>query len=97
MSQIDLFLSFSTTESRNKFVETCLKFTLDVICERIGSDELNQLLSQGIQITIVGDNDFYSQRAQVDTSLHLTEVSQVSYIVIVIARGQTIRHYCRCT
>lgn len=58
-------ISISTTESQNKFVETCLKFSLDVICERIGSKALNEKLAQGIEITIVGDNDFYSQRAQV--------------------------------
>lgn len=63
--QNDISLFYRTTESRNKFVETCLKFTLDVILEKIGSVELNKKLENGIEVTIVGDNDFYSQRAQV--------------------------------
>ncbi|KAG2206315.1 hypothetical protein INT47_007329, partial [Mucor saturninus] len=55
-----------TTQSQNKFVETCLKFSLDVILQRIGSQALNEKLAQGIEITIVGANDFYSQRAQLE-------------------------------
>jgi hypothetical protein len=31
----------------------------------MGSSILNEKLKQGIEVTIVGDNDFYSQRAQV--------------------------------
>ena len=46
-------------------METCLKFTLDVVLEKIGSEALNRKLQGGIEVTIVGDNDFYSQRAQV--------------------------------
>ncbi|CEP10758.1 hypothetical protein [Parasitella parasitica] len=57
-----------TTESSNKFVETCLKFTLQIILERNGAEQMNQLLNNGIQVTIVGDNDFYSQRAQLQVN-----------------------------
>ncbi|KAI8644857.1 ribosomal protein S5 domain 2-type protein [Parasitella parasitica] len=63
-----------TTESSNKFVETCLKFTLHVVLERIGAEQLNRLLSKGIQVTIVGDNDFYSQRAQLEAK-HLSNTA----------------------
>ncbi|KAI8048454.1 Phosphomevalonate kinase [Thamnidium elegans] len=56
----------SITESRNKFVETCLKYTLQVILERVNHSLVEQKLSHGIDITIVGDNDFYSQRAQLE-------------------------------
>ncbi|KAI9276698.1 ribosomal protein S5 domain 2-type protein [Phascolomyces articulosus] len=48
--------------SQNKFVETCLRFTLEVIYERT-----SHLLDGGLLITIVGDNDFYSQRAQLES------------------------------
>ncbi|KAK4512380.1 60S ribosomal protein L38 [Mucor velutinosus] len=66
-------LDFSsiTTGSSNKFVETCLKFTLQIILERTGAQQVNQLLSNGIEVTIVGDNDFYSQRAQLEAK-HLS-------------------------
>ncbi|GAA5811687.1 hypothetical protein MFLAVUS_005128 [Mucor flavus] len=57
----------SITESRNKFVETCLKYTLQVILERVNHSLVEQKLSHGIDITIVGDNDFYSQRAQLES------------------------------
>ncbi|KAI8097953.1 ribosomal protein S5 domain 2-type protein [Gilbertella persicaria] len=56
-----------TKETQNKFVETCLKFTLAVIHQRIALNKFKALLQKGIVITIVGDNDFYSQRAQLES------------------------------
>jgi hypothetical protein len=38
---------------------------LQIILERINAEQLNQLLRSGVEVTIVGDNDFYSQSAQV--------------------------------
>ncbi|KAI7908196.1 ribosomal protein S5 domain 2-type protein [Cokeromyces recurvatus] len=64
-----------TLDSQNKFVETCLKFTLKVIFEKIGSDLLNQLLANGIEVVIVGDNDFYSQRAELEKK-HLPNTAE---------------------
>ena len=58
-------LSRDAVSAGNKFVETCLRFSLQVIQERMGTAVLNDYLQQGFEITIVGDNDFYSQRAQV--------------------------------
>ncbi|KAI9318394.1 ribosomal protein S5 domain 2-type protein [Dichotomocladium elegans] len=57
-------LTFSSESvPRNKFVETSLLFSLKVLVEkRISS--LAAVLAQGLDITIVGDNDFYSQQAQ---------------------------------
>lgn len=48
--------------SQNKFVETCLRYTLAVIHHKLGSIAPG---AGGLTITIAGDNDFYSQRAQV--------------------------------
>ncbi|KAI8992041.1 Phosphomevalonate kinase [Mycotypha africana] len=56
-----------TTESRNKFVETCLCFTLNIIAAKTGLEQFNSFLNNGIEVTIVGDNDFYSQRAQLES------------------------------
>ncbi|KAI8059903.1 phosphomevalonate kinase [Gongronella butleri] len=50
--------------SSNKFVETCLRYTLKVIHELIGSDAFDQVMQNGLDICILGDNDFYSQREE---------------------------------
>ncbi|KAI7859009.1 ribosomal protein S5 domain 2-type protein [Circinella umbellata] len=57
-------LQFSSRpgSSQNKFVETCLRFTLEIIYQRTG-----KLFDDSLLITIVGDNDFYSQRAQLES------------------------------
>ncbi|KAG1453540.1 hypothetical protein G6F56_007548 [Rhizopus delemar] len=46
-----------TLENNNKFVETALQVTLQLIQDK-------HVLKSGLDIIIVGDNDFYSQRAQ---------------------------------
>ncbi|GBE81087.1 ribosomal protein S5 domain 2-type protein [Sparassis latifolia] len=50
--------------SRNKFVHLALQRTLSLALEVLSAGALQNSLSYGIDITIVGDNDFYSQRAQ---------------------------------
>jgi hypothetical protein len=50
---------------RNKFVYLALQSTLSVAAELKGAAAVKSVLSEGLDITIVGDNDFYSQRAQV--------------------------------
>lgn len=66
--------------------------------EKIGFDQFNKALASGIEITIVGDNDFYSQRAQVKIlfacvcalfPLYLTSPNSLQ-----IARSQTSWKYC---
>ncbi|KAI9490158.1 ribosomal protein S5 domain 2-type protein [Zychaea mexicana] len=59
-----LHFSARPGSSQNKFVETCLKFTLEVIYQRTGTLFTS---NGGLSITIVGDNDFYSQRAQLES------------------------------
>lgn len=55
---------------RNPFVSLALLYTLRLASEIKGADELQSLLqnlsSQGIEITVLGDNDFYSQRETLD-------------------------------
>lgn len=43
--------------------------------EKQGVGKVQEVLKSGLDITIVGDNDFYSQRAQVA----LKEVTTVGY------------------
>ncbi len=54
-----------SSSTKNKFVQLALERTLLLVLENKGSKSLNEILSRGLDITIVGDNDFYSQRAQV--------------------------------
>nr|AKA59152.1 phosphomevalonate kinase [Wolfiporia cocos]API68656.1 phosphomevalonate kinase [Wolfiporia cocos] len=58
----------SSTSTRNKFVHLALERTLALALEATGAGALQNRLSYGLDITIVGDNDFYSQRAQLESS-----------------------------
>jgi phosphomevalonate kinase len=51
--------------SRNKFVELALQRTLALAVELSDPKTIEQALSSGLDIAIVGANDFYSQRASV--------------------------------
>ncbi|KAF5370682.1 hypothetical protein D9758_001804 [Tetrapyrgos nigripes] len=56
--------------SKNKFVQLALQDTIFLAVEVKGVQAVKDALGQGLDIAIVGDNDFYSQRAQL-TSLGL--------------------------
>lgn len=58
----------SITSSKNKFVQLALEKTLQLAWETLSAQPLVAALASGADITIVGDNDFYSQRAQVNKS-----------------------------
>lgn len=53
------------SESKNKFVHLALHKTLTLITEMHGTQFLKDLATSGLLVDIVGDNDFYSQRAKV--------------------------------
>ncbi|KAF8492301.1 ribosomal protein S5 domain 2-type protein [Gautieria morchelliformis] len=50
--------------STNKFVYLAIQKVLSLVLEIKGKSALCLQLSRGLDITIVGDNDFYSQRSQ---------------------------------
>ncbi|KAF8502046.1 Phosphomevalonate kinase [Russula emetica] len=54
----------SSDASKNKFVHLALQKTLSLALEAKGPAELEQALGAGLDVTIVGDNDFYSQQDQ---------------------------------
>jgi len=58
-------LTFDNSTSSNKFVHLALQHTIALAVEVNGVDAIRERLAQGICITIVGDNDFYSQRTTV--------------------------------
>ena len=62
---ICMFRSGPQTLSKNKFVQLAVERTLSLALEIKGWESLQNTLTD-IEITILGDNDFYSQRAQVN-------------------------------
>ena len=54
----------SVPASKNKFIQLALDQTLRLAWEHKGPQDLAAALSHGLDVTIAGDNDFYSQRAQ---------------------------------
>jgi phosphomevalonate kinase len=52
--------------NKNKFVHLALERTLQVTKEINGVDNLKAALARGLDIAILGGNDFYSQRAQLE-------------------------------
>ncbi|KAG5635576.1 hypothetical protein H0H81_010741 [Sphagnurus paluster] len=54
--------STCTSKSNNKFVHLALQSTLTLAAEISGIASVGERLSRGLDISIVGDNDFYSQR-----------------------------------
>ena len=55
----------SDSSSYNKFVQIALEKSLRLTTELKGSTYLEGCLNAGLDIVIVGDNDFYSQRNKV--------------------------------
>ncbi|KAF5321229.1 hypothetical protein D9619_001788 [Psilocybe cf. subviscida] len=62
-----LVCPLSENPGRNKFVHLALQHSLALAAEIKGLSTVRQSLSGGLDITIVGDNDFYSQRAQLES------------------------------
>ncbi|KIY50362.1 phosphomevalonate kinase [Fistulina hepatica ATCC 64428] len=52
--------------SKNKFVHLALQKTITLAVEVKGASSVKDILSKGTDIAIVGGNDFYSQRAQLE-------------------------------
>lgn len=71
-------MSTTYSTSKNKFVHIALQSTIQLVSEIIGADSVNATLSHGLDIAIVGDNDFYSQRAA---------VSEHCFLVLSVGHG----------
>ncbi|CAG8626518.1 504_t:CDS:2 [Paraglomus brasilianum] len=54
--------------NRNTFVRIAIKYTLGIISQRIESSAFAEIISRGLEITILGSNDFYSLREQLVNS-----------------------------
>ncbi|KAG8834248.1 phosphomevalonate kinase [Serendipita sp. 399] len=53
-------------ESKNKFVQLALERTFQLVKEIKSAEHVKVAIRNGLEITILGDNDFYSQRAQLE-------------------------------
>jgi phosphomevalonate kinase len=51
--------------NKNKFVEITLLNVLQYAAERVGPFALVEKIGQGVEVVVLADNDFYSQRQQV--------------------------------
>lgn len=57
----------SIPPGRNKFVHLALECTFQLVKEIKGTEHLRTALHRGLDVAILGGNDFYSQRAQLET------------------------------
>ncbi|KAG8970325.1 phosphomevalonate kinase [Tulasnella sp. 419] len=71
--------SLSNT-SKNKFIQLALERVLMLAAELKGLDAVWELIKPGVDITIAGDNDFYSQRAQLEASRLPSTIDSLSLI-----------------
>lgn len=91
MATLALIHSRSTTaaSTENKFVQLALERTLALAVEVNGAGTLANTLGSGLDVAIVGDNDFYSQRAQVRALTHCIHGRSIThdYTLQLSARG----------
>lgn len=65
ISSISFFIFSYNSTSENNFIHVALQSLCTLAAEIKGVQALLDTLNNGLDITVVGDNDFYSQRAQV--------------------------------
>ncbi|WFD44504.1 phosphomevalonate kinase [Malassezia psittaci] len=59
-----MWIAAGDATSRNPFVALSLLYALQLGIEKLGPRQLRQKLGAGLEITIVGDNDYYSHRVE---------------------------------
>lgn len=77
----------STNTSKNKFVHLALQHTLSLISAIKGVSTVQKLLKSGLDIAIVGDNDFYSQRAKLADLGHPRTLKSLSLLDPLLLTG----------
>lgn len=89
-------------ESRNPFVEYAVQYSIAAAyatLDKIKRNELHRLLSQGMDITILGCNDFYSYRNQIEArGLPLVPESLAAlppFTSITFNAGESIVENCK--
>ncbi|KAF9566205.1 phosphomevalonate kinase [Mortierella alpina] len=67
-------------ESKNTFVELALMYSLAMLGHLIPSERITETLNSGLEIVIAGNNDFYSQRKELENrglSLNTRSLRQI--------------------
>ena len=76
----------------NKFVHLALQCALQLAVEKVATETVRSILRAGLDIAIVGDNDFYSQRKQLEArNLVPTSVASLSQLPKFLPTGISIR------
>ncbi|KAG1815947.1 phosphomevalonate kinase [Suillus subaureus] len=76
---------------KNKFVHLALQHTLNLVSEIHSVAQVQERLIHGLNIAAVGDNDFYSQRAQLEslglprTTKSLSQITPFSLITSLVS------------
>jgi hypothetical protein len=88
--------SIKYSTSKNKFVHLALQNSIAIASEIVGISSVNDTLSTGIDIAIVGDNDFYSQRQNVIDLLSFVSLMKLIGCVESYSCLPSIEHLLRC-
>lgn len=80
----------------NKFVHIALQSTLQLVLEKVATETVRLNLGAGLDIAIVGDNDFYSQRKQLEArnlgpTTGATTIASLSQLPKFLPTGVSIR------
>jgi phosphomevalonate kinase len=82
----------------NKFVYLALQRTLQLVLEKVATETVRSILRTGLDVAIVGDNDFYSQRKQLEarnlvptTTTTPVAVASLSQLPKFLPTGVSIR------
>ena len=75
----------------NKFVHLALQQTLQLVLENVAPENVRSTLGAGLDVTIVGDNDFYSQRKQLEARALPPTTSSLAQLPRFLPTGVPIR------
>lgn len=84
-------LNRSISASKNKFVQLAIERVLFLAIEIKGVQHIRLVTTPGLDITIVGDNDFYSQRGQVGL-LHRSSLRVSASLTLVPSLSDSSLH-----
>ncbi|KAG0296221.1 phosphomevalonate kinase [Linnemannia gamsii] len=77
-------------ESRNTFVELALNYSFAMLARLVPAETLNKTLESGLDIVIAGNNDFYSQRKELqqDDITNTQFLHNIAQFVHCLAQGK---------
>ncbi|KAF9049746.1 phosphomevalonate kinase [Panaeolus papilionaceus] len=79
------------SQTKNKFVHLALQHTLALGAEIKGLESITKSLKSGLDITIAGDNDFYSQRAKLQELGLPRTIDSLSHVPPFCSTGGSLK------